>query len=146
MGKNVCVVCGRNVARTINLPAGKIHLCDDIDCKDTFNFLVNGRSHPIVWAGLQDVENHETCHPDILKFYENNNDVAMTIANGVNDHLWDGQTMGEMYHEALEVAGQRLEMMFVGDVDDKELPLIDINIFKTEEAKLAFEKRLKGQP
>lgn len=54
--------------------------------------------------------------------------------------------MGEMYHEALEVAGQRLEMMFVGDVDDKELPLIDINIFKTEEAKLAFEKRLKGQP
>jgi hypothetical protein len=68
----------------------------------------------------------------------------MTIGNGVSDHLWDGQTMGDMFHEALEVAGQRLEMMFVNDVDDKELPLISIDMFKTEEAKAAFEKRIKG--
>lgn len=145
MAKNVCVVCGKSVKKPIKLPHGEVALCPNAFCKETFNHLVNDRSSPIMWAGLVDIGEHECAHPEAIKAYENDTDICITIANIISDYLWDGEIQGDLYHEALEEAGKKLELTYVENLKDEDLPLTDINNFKTEEAKLAFEKRLKGE-
>jgi len=140
--KPKCMICGRPIAKTIKLPAGKVHLCSENECKTTFNFLINN-STPIVWAGMDDIKNHETVHPDIIAYYEKNNDVCQAIARDVEDYVWSGGTMGDIFHDALVEAGQKLEKWYVEAIPKTQLPLA-ISLLKSEEAKQALEKRLKS--
>jgi hypothetical protein len=138
-----CMICGRKIARKIKLPAGSINLCTDQTCLDEMNYRINEKSIPIIWFSMDDLLNHELVDFNVLNCFKGDHVIAGEIAKEVGGYIWGGETLGELFHEALEVSAATVEERFVKSLEDKQLPLIDMSILKTKEGKECLEKRLK---
>jgi hypothetical protein len=88
--------------------------------------------------------NYEVISEEIVNHFANDYKTIKELATDVEEYIWSGETLGEMFNEALVEAGQKLEKNFIVGLKDKDLPLHIINEFKSEEAKTLFECRLKG--
>lgn len=145
MGKKYkpCIVCGRKIAREIKLPCGSIPLCTDNECKEALNYRLNDGSVPIVWFSIEDLNDHEVLDPSILKKIKKDEVKVIAAAKLMGDFIWD-DTMGDAFHTALEEVASRFEQGYVKGMKDKELPLLDIDILQSDEAKEMLETRLKG--
>jgi hypothetical protein len=139
-----CMICGRKIARRIKLPAGSIRLCSDQKCLDTLNHRVND-AIPVVWFSYNDLINHEVAALEVLehKLFHNEG-LVRELAEDVDDFIWGGETLGEMFHDALVEAGQKLEKNFIAAIPKKDVPLY-INVeWKSDEARELYQKLLTG--
>jgi hypothetical protein len=142
--KNKCIVCGRP-ARRIKLPAGSICLCKNRGCLDTVNLGIN-HSIPIAVFSMDDLGSgvHDIVDDEILDKYKSDVETVALLASDVEQYVWAGETMGEMFHSALADAGQKLELWHIENTKGKELLCIPMSMLHSEEAKQALEKKLKG--
>jgi hypothetical protein len=141
-----CAICGQDIARKIKFPAGSVNLCTNQACLDELNYRINGKSIPIVWFSMDDLLNHELVDSNILNRFHEDHIVAGEIATEVKNYIWGGETLGELFHEALEASAATVEERFVKSLKDNQLPLIDMSLLKTKEGKECLENRLKGEP
>jgi hypothetical protein len=114
-----------------------------MDCLQHLNYKVNAGSVPVVWFSMNDLIEHEVVDEKVIKPL-NKPHIVTSIARAISRYLWDGETLGEMWHNAMEDNINIIETLYVESVKDKNLPLIDINSLKTDDAKNFLEKRLKG--
>jgi len=140
--KSKCIVCGRP-ARRIKLPAGSLCLCSRQECKDALNFNLNG-SIPVAVLGPDDLIAHEVVDKEILDKYKDNAGLFGELASDVEEYIWGGVTLGELYEYAVAEAGQKLEKMHIENTKGKELLCIPMSILHSDEAKLLLEQKLKG--
>lgn len=108
-------------------------------------FKINGNALPIAQFNLQAIIDHEVISEEIAKYFAKDFKTIRDLATEVEEHIWNGESLGKMFNEALVEAGQKLEKNFIAGLKDKELPLHTLNEFKSEEAKKLFECRLKGE-
>lgn len=147
-----CIVCGQPIAHSIKLPAGSVRLCTNQECMDEFNFRVNGFI-PVVSFSLDDFINHEEnglplLNPKLIKtIVADHTDykTSAKIAVEVSDFIWAGETLGQMWHDALLASAATVEELFVKSLKDEQLPLIDMSLLHTKEGKELLEKRLQGE-
>ena len=145
-GGHPCIICGRKIGRETKFPGGSIYLCNDQDCKDELLLKINDNALPIAQFNMQALIDHEIISEEIVNHFAKDFKTIKELAIDVEEYIWGGETLGEMFNEALVEAGQKLEKNFIAGLKDKELPLHTLNEFKSEEAKTAFECRLKGDP
>lgn len=139
-----CIVCGRDVGILYKFPAGSIYLCTDRPCLETVTFKVNG-CLPVASFDILDLENNELVDPKIIKKYKNNERVNRKLGLVVEQYIWNGETLGEMYHEALGEAAGELEAIYINELPKKELPLISMHdVLHTNAGREALEHRLKN--
>ena len=141
--KHKCIICGRRIGRPIKFPAGSIYVCNDTDCRKELAYKINGESIPQVSFSMQDLRDHEAVNERVLQHYEKNISMAYARATDVGEYIWGGQTLGEMYVEALAEVGQMLEKNFIADMPSKDLPTLMGEEFHSEEARKLLDKRLK---
>lgn len=122
-----------------------MHLCYEQGCLDTLNFKANDGAIPVVWLSMDDYINHDEATEEITKTLVGDVTITAQLAREVGDYLWGGDTMGQMFHDALDDSLGTLEELYVQNVKDKELPLIKSGSLTTEKGKLLLEKRLKGE-
>jgi len=145
---NKCIVCGKRAVKgqTIELPAGKIHLCGKIACKDLLTYRTNNNNYPLVWVSYEDVE--DTCHPDIVQHYEKNDAVAINMARDAALDIWDqNDDLSNIFNDVKDNIGYWLEREYIKDLKDEDLPLLlnkKDELFTREASKIAFEERLKN--
>ena len=140
--KNKCIVCGRR-ARRIKMPAGSLCLCKDRRCLDTVLLGING-SIPVTVFNMADLENHEVVHEEIVEAYKDDVGVVRELARDVENYIWAGETLGEMFHDALVDAGQKLEKIHIENNTGTNLLTIPMSMLHSEEAKQLLESKLKG--
>jgi hypothetical protein len=140
-----CIVCG-SIGRETKFPAGSIYLCSNQDCKDVLLTKINDNTLPIAQFNLQALVDHEIISEEIVNHFANDFKTIKQLAIDVEEFIWDGETLGVIFDEALTEAGETLERKFIAGLKDKELPLHTIDEFKSKGAKKFFEDRLKGSP
>jgi hypothetical protein len=140
-----CMICGRKIARKIELPNGELNLCTDLDCLNKLNYLVNDQSIPIVWFSMNDFINHDESMEEIVKPLVGDFFIAKRLSQEVNDYIWGGETLGQIYHDALDESRASLEEFYVKRLEDRDLLLANVNTLETDAGKLALERRLKGE-
>jgi len=144
-GGHPCIVCGRKIGVKVKLPAGNIYICTDLDCKDELLLKMNDNALPIAQFDMQALIDHEVISEEIVKHFAKDFATIKRLAIDVEEYIWSGETLGEMFHEALVEAGQALEKKYVAGIPNKNLPLHSISEFKSSEAKSLFECRLKKE-
>lgn len=138
-----CVICGKKRGtHELKLPFGNVPICSNYLCREKLNFKVND-SVPIVWFVPEDLTEHTKIHPDALKLLKNENTLRET-AGEVADYIWGGDILGETFHEALNLAAKQLEYDYIKTMNDKYLPLIQIEDLGYKESQDLLEQRLKG--
>ena len=139
-----CIVCGRDIGILYKFPAGSIYLCSDKPCLDTLNFKLN-RSVPVASFDILDLEEHELIDPKIIKKYRGNEKIIRKLGLVVEQYIWSGETLGEMFHEALGEAAGELEAFYIYKLPRKALPLISMHDdLRTNAGREALEHRLKN--
>ena len=140
-----CMICGQKNARRIKLPHGSVRLCTSLDCLNQLNYLVNDHSIPIVWFSMNDFINHDESMAKIAQPLVGDFFIAERLSQEVSDYIWGGETLGQIYHDALDESRASLEEFYVKRLEDRDLPLADVNTLETDAGKLALERRLKGE-
>ena len=141
-----CMICGQKIARKIKLPHGSLRLCTSQDCLDELNYNANDGSVPVVWFSMNDLINHDEATEEIARPLLGDVTIATCLAREVGDYIWGGETLGQMWHDALDESLGTLEEFYIGRMKDEDLPLVNIDRLKTDKGKELLEKRLKGEP
>jgi hypothetical protein len=141
-----CIICGQDIAHKIKLPGGSINLCTNQDCLDELNYRINDGSIPVVWFSMNDFINHDEATEEIARPLLGDATIATFLAREVGSFIWGGETLGQLWHDALDESIGTLEEFYIGRLKDAELPLVNIDSLKTEKGKQLLEKRLKGEP
>ena len=144
-GGHPCIICEKRIGRKIKFPGGSIYLCNDQDCKDKLLLKINDNALPVAQFSLQEFVNHEVVSEEIVKHFANDFATIKQLAFDVEQYIWSGETLGEMYHEAIVEAGQVLEKNYIAGLKNPPLHLHLMKELKSE-AKALFECRLKGDP
>lgn len=87
---------------------------------------------------------HGMVDQEIIDKYKNDVETIALLATDVEQYVWDGSTMGEMFESALADAGQKLELWHIENTKGKELLCIPMSMLHSEEAKQLLESKLKG--
>jgi hypothetical protein len=95
---------------------------------------------------MGDFTDHELVDEKIMKVVSRDPEFASQVAKEVDGFIWGGETLGELWHEALEESVSTVEKSYVSRLKDSDLPLVDMKSLKSEDAKVLLEKRLKGEP
>lgn len=141
--KKKCIICGKEEdVVEYKLPHGTIHLCHNNKCSRLITYRINN-SCPIVWVG----------EPEIMEEYENDSlqeafgklteEEVLQAARDTEQCLWNDDMMGNMYHEALEMAQQYLEQGRIEKAPLEKLPLM-LNSLYFEKNKEVLKERLKN--
>lgn len=101
---------------------------------------------PIAQFNIQALVDHEVISEEIANHFATDFKSIKELAIDVEEYIWSGETLGEMFNEALVEAGQKLEKNYVTNLKDPLLHLHLMRELKSEEAKALFECRLKGGP
>ena len=102
------------------------------------------RAVPIMWVSYQDFLDHELLSPEVLDRIKGD-DYRMNAADKISSYLWDyGDTMGNLFGEALDEIAKEMEQWYVDELKDVELPTVNMDSLKSEEAQSKLEARLKG--
>jgi len=147
-----CLVCGRKLGgkygkgKHIEFPQGSFDLCYEMTCLDKLYFQITGGSIPVVWFSMGDFTDHELVEEKIIKSISGDPEIAKEIAQEVESYIWGGETLGQMWHEALEESVSEVEKSYVARLKDSDLPLVDMKSLKSQDAKDLLETRLKGDP
>jgi hypothetical protein len=88
--------------------------------------------------------NHEVISEEIANHFAKDFKTIKELAIDVEDYIWSGETLGDMFNEALVEAGQKLEKNYIAGLKDPALHIHLMKELKSEEAKALFECRLKG--
>jgi len=134
-----CIVCGKETEREIKLPHGKFAFCGGPDCLKTLLWKSEG-ALPVVWAGPQELVEHELMTPEEADLLETEDVVFMTEKMG--DYLWDG-TFGSEYNDALEYGAQVLEHRKISRCKKENLPLL-VGQIKHRENQKFLDERIKN--
>jgi hypothetical protein len=146
-----CLVCGRKLGgkygegKHIEFLHGSFDLCYEQKCLDKLYFQITGGSIPVVWFSMGDFTDHELVDEKVIKAVSNDPEFAKEVAGEVEDFIWGGETLGEMWHEALEESVSTVEKSYVSRLKDSDLPLVAMKSLKSKDAKDLLEKRLKGE-
>jgi hypothetical protein len=95
---------------------------------------------------MQALIDHEVISEEIVNHFAKDFKTIKELAVDVEEYIWEGNALGEIFNDALVEAGQVLEKKFIVGLKDKDLPLHTLEEFKSKEAKILFEHRLKGGP
>jgi hypothetical protein len=150
--KSQCLICGQKLGgkygkgKHIEFPFGSFDLCYEMKCLDKLYFQITGGSIPVVWFSMGDFTDHELIDDKVMNVVSNDPEFAREVSKEVDEFIWGGETLGEMWNEALEESVPTVEKSYVARLKDSDLPLVDMNSLKSKEAKALLEKRLKGEP
>lgn len=138
-----CIICGDDTGNEATFGDTVIHVCRKRACRGIFAFKVLG-SFPIVWLCPEDVFEDEHISWEMCKYYDNNPDKFVGIANYNGDEMWNNG-FGDMFRDTTESTAKHMEEDYVQYIPFKQLPLI-INQLKTERAKELYKERFeKGE-
>lgn len=140
---HACIVCGRKIARAITLPAGKIYICTEKACREELEYKLTG-AISVVGLDYETLNYHEAVCPEAIKHFKKCGITLAELANNVGEYIWSGETLGEMFHEAIIEAGQKLEKNWIVQMKRTDLPLVQFDSLKSDESRQLLEKRLKG--
>jgi hypothetical protein len=103
-------------------------------------------SIPIAVFSMSDLGSgvHDIVDDELIEKYKNDVETVALLASNVEQYVWEGVTMGEMFQSALADAGQKLELWHIENTKGKELLTIPMSMLHSDEAKLLLEKKLKG--
>lgn len=139
-----CSICGNEEGvKKVKLPHGSFNICTGMTCLDKLNYMIGG-TIPIVWFSMDAFVNHDEATEEIAKPLLGDFSIAKILSDEVESCIWAGETFGEMFHDALDESLGTLEKLYVEHLKDAELPLINIDSLKSEEARTLLETRLKG--
>ena len=142
--RHPCIVCGRKVAKALKFPAGNIYLCSDSECREALEYKLTS-AQSIVGLDYETFTNHEAACPEAIKAFEKDGITLSQLASDVGDYIWAGETLGEIIHEAVIEAGQKLEKNWIAGMKRTDLPLVQFDSLKSDESRQLLEKRLKGE-
>jgi hypothetical protein len=140
-----CMICGKNIKTKIKLPHGSLRLCPSQQCLDEMNFHANNGAVPVVWSSMEDLINHDEATEEIARPLVGDVTIATQLAREVGDYIWGGETLEEMWHEALDESIGTLEEFLIQRIKDEDLPLFNPDKLTTEKGKNLLEQRLKGE-
>ena len=122
--KHKCLVCGEPTHLQYKFKHGTVWLCYRTSCHSVFSLKVD-RAVPVVWVGDEDILSHELLPKSLLDKIPDSIKAAV-YAEG--DCLWDDDTMGELFGEALRVVAEHLEREYIYNVPRQQLPLMIGNL------------------
>jgi hypothetical protein len=135
-----CIVCGKSCSILHKLPHGKFYMCSG-QCSRVVTQEIN-YAVPVVWTGLQDLLDRELITMEILEKLTPADE--RLIAGAVENYLWSGEILGEMYGDALAEGAVVAEQCYIQGIPKKMLALVNAASLKSNKAKAALEARLKG--
>lgn len=148
MSKEVCVICGKvriplgtTIPYCYNLPHGKIHVHSG-HCLTMLNGHLNG-AFPILWTGFDDLVEHDLLPKELTKTLSLEEEER--VSQEISEYLWNGEPLGDMYSEALEVGAKMAEKFYVDNLPREKLFLTQADDLTYEESKTRLEERMKGE-
>ena len=140
-----CIICGKEEdVLEYKLPHGTVHLCHSDKCSRLITYRLN-QSCPIVWVGeaeLLDEYENDALNEALPNLTE---EEILQAARDATEALWSDDIMGNMFHDAIEIAQRYLEEARIKATPLEKLPLMIDKAYYSPNNELIKERLKDGK-